>query len=123
MLLSIQLLAMFLTLVSLLSVLAWMIKTDRKHIGVQVKRIKLKTHLRRNISTLREVMLHGTIHNDDFKRIMLCAKNRRCESPDSLRSKRFRLVSEQRKTGFGRARNETRALSPLFYLHHFSRSL
>ena len=27
----------------------------------------------------------------------------------SLRSKRFRLVSEQRKTGFGRARNETRA--------------
>ena len=54
-------------------------------------------------------MLQGTIHNDDFKRIMLCAKNRRCESPDSLRSKRFRLVSEQRKTGFGRARNETRA--------------
>ena len=27
----------------------------------------------------------------------------------SLRSKRFRLVSEQRKPGFGRARNETRA--------------
>ena len=27
----------------------------------------------------------------------------------SLRSKRFRLVSEQRKTGFGRARNGTRA--------------
>ena len=54
-------------------------------------------------------MLQGTIHNDDVKRIMLCAKNRRCESPDSLRSKRFRLVSEQRKTGFARARNETRA--------------
>ena len=29
-----------------------------------------------------KVMLQGTIHNDDFKRIMLCAKNRRCESPD-----------------------------------------
>ena len=28
---------------------------------------------------------------------------------DSLRSKRFRLVTEQRKTGFGRERNETRA--------------
>ena len=28
---------------------------------------------------------------------------------DSLRSKRFHFVSEQRKTGFGRARNETRA--------------
>ena len=68
-------------------------------------------------------MLHGTIHNDDFKRIMLYAKKRRCESSHSLRSKRFRLVSEQRKTGFGRARNETRALSPLFYLRHFSRSL
>ena len=27
----------------------------------------------------------------------------------SLRSKRFHLVSEQRKTGFGRARNEMRA--------------
>ena len=49
------------------------------------------------------MILHGTIHNDDFKRIMLCAKNRRCESPDSLHSKRFRLVSEQRKTGFGPA--------------------
>ena len=53
MLLSIQLLAMFLTLVSLLSVLAWMIKTDRKHIGVQVKRIKLKIHLSRNIKHLK----------------------------------------------------------------------
>ena len=59
----------------------------------------------------------------------------------SLRSKSFRLVSEQRKTSFGRPRNETRAKkwkrgeregkegnflphpSPLFYLHHFSRNL
>ena len=31
------------------------------------------------------------------------------DSDLSLRSKRFRLVSEQRKTGFGRVRNETRA--------------
>ena len=28
---------------------------------------------------------------------------------NNLRSKRFRLLSEQRKTGFGSARNETRA--------------
>ena len=53
MLSNIQLLAMFLTLVSLLSVLAWMIKTDRTHIGVQVKRIKLKIHLSRNIKHLK----------------------------------------------------------------------
>ena len=53
MLLSIQLLAMFLTFVSLLSVLEWMIKTDRKHIGVQVKRIKLKIHLSRNIKHVK----------------------------------------------------------------------
>ena len=31
------------------------------------------------------------------------------QESDSLRSKRFHLVSEQRKTGFGRARNEMRA--------------
>ena len=32
----------------------------------------------------------------------------------SLRRKRFHLVSEQRKTGFGRARNETTLLAPFF---------
>ena len=31
------------------------------------------------------------------------------QATHSLRSKRFHLVSEQRKTGFGRARNEMRA--------------
>ena len=55
-----------------------------------------------------------------------------CGKISSLRSKRFRLVSEQKKTrngifGFDFARNETIAFlphpSPLFYLRHFSRGL
>ena len=44
----------------------------------------------------------------------------------SLRSKRFHLVSEQRKTGFGRARNEMRAkktVSALLLVPFFARSL
>ena len=41
----------------------------------------------------------------------------------SLRSKRFHLVSEQRKTGFGRARNEMRPLSSLLLVQFFARSL
>ena len=59
-----------------------------------------------------------------------------CGKISSLRSKRFRLVSEQKKKkkkmrngsfGFDCARNETRAFLPhpfpLFYLRHFSRRL
>ena len=57
-----------------------------------------------------------------------------CGKIASLRSKRFRLVSEQKKKkprngifGFDCARNETRAFLPhpfpLFYLRHFSRGL
>ena len=58
-----------------------------------------------------------------------------CGKISSLRSKRFRLVSEKKKKkktrngsfGFDCARNETRAFLPhpfpLFYLRHFSRGL
>ena len=38
----------------------------------------------------------------------------------SLRSKRFQLVSEQRKTGFGRTRNEMKAS---LFVQFFARSL
>ena len=44
-----------------------------------------------------------------FSSILINKNEFHHDSGLSLRSKRFRLVSEQRKTGFGRVRNETRA--------------
>ena len=66
----------------------------------------------------------------EFGSVKVKFKMKKTSLPASLRSKRFRLASEQRgprkgSFGFDRARNETRAKKwkRLFYLRHFSRGL
>ena len=65
-----------------------------------------------------------------FGSVKVRFKMKKTSVPVSLRSKRFRLASEQRgprkgSFGFDHARNETRAKKweRLFYLRHFSRDL